>query len=168
MLHARARWDVEPVDEDLSEAMSKELDIHPIISKMLIRRGVKEIRKAPPFPLNPSLADLNDPFLLDGMETAVQRIRKALRDKEPILVYGDYDVDGVSSTCLMLKTLRRLGATVDYYIPHRFREGYGINKEALKTSQGARFPSRSFSGYGDCRGQGGGLCQRVGIGSHYY
>lgn len=134
MLHARARWDVEPVDEDLSEAMSKELDIHPIISKMLIRRGVKEIPEARRF-LNPSLADLNDPFLLDGMETAVQRIRQALRDKEPILVYGDYDVDGVSSTCLMLKTLRRLGATVDYYIPHRFREGYGINQEALKQAK---------------------------------
>ena len=134
MLYARARWDVELVDERLSKAMSKELNIHPIISKMLIRRGIKEVSEARRF-LNPSLADLYDPFLLDGMETAVKRINQALMNKEPILIYGDYDVDGVSSTCLMLKVLRQMGATVDYYIPHRFREGYGIHKEALKLAE---------------------------------
>lgn len=131
MLHAKARWQFEPVDEELSGKIARQLGIHPVVSNMLLRRGVTEVSQANRF-LHPALADLHDPFLMDGMDKATERIRRALAGKESILIYGDYDADGVSSTSLLLKVFRYLGASVDYYIPHRFREGYGIHKEALR------------------------------------
>lgn len=75
--------------------------------------------------------DSHDPFLLKGMTEAVPRIRKALQEEEHILVYGDYDADGVSSTSLMIYLLRHLGASFDIYIPHRSNEGYGLHNHAL-------------------------------------
>lgn len=131
MLHAKARWQFEPVDEELSGKIAEQLGIHPVVSNMLLRRGVTDVSQANRF-LNPALSDLHDPFLMDGMDKAVERIHQALTNKESILIYGDYDADGVSSTSLLLKVFDYLGASVDYYIPHRFREGYGIHKEALK------------------------------------
>lgn len=98
---------------------------------MLICRGLKDVTAAQKF-LSPQLEDLMDPFQLDGMEAAVKRIRQALEKREKILIYGDYDVDGVSSTSLMLLLLRKLQADVDYYIPNRFREGYGLHVDALR------------------------------------
>ncbi|MBA4600848.1 single-stranded-DNA-specific exonuclease RecJ [Thermoactinomyces mirandus] len=134
MLHARAKWQFEPVDEELGRKIAKQLGIHPVVSNMLLRRGVTDVSQANRF-LNPALSDLHDPFLMDGMDKAAERIHQALTGKEPILIYGDYDADGVSSTSLLLKVFAHLGASVDYYIPHRFREGYGIHKEALKLAK---------------------------------
>ncbi|TCS96452.1 exonuclease RecJ [Hazenella coriacea] len=107
-----------------------QLGIHPTVAKMLVRRGLTEPNQARSF-LNPKLEDLHDPFLLDGMKEAVERIQFAIQHNEKILIYGDYDADGVSSTSLLMYVFRWLQADVDYYIPNRFREGYGINKEAL-------------------------------------
>ncbi|SFJ40837.1 single-stranded-DNA-specific exonuclease RecJ [Thermoflavimicrobium dichotomicum] len=131
MLRSKTRWQVDSVNDEQVQRLSKELDIHPSIARLLVRRGIAEPEAARHF-LSPSLTDLHDPFLLDGMEQAVGRIRRAIERQEKIWVYGDYDADGVSSTSLMMKLFRHLQAHVDYYIPNRFREGYGLNKDALQ------------------------------------
>ncbi|MBA4495742.1 single-stranded-DNA-specific exonuclease RecJ [Paenactinomyces guangxiensis] len=134
MLRSKTRWQPAQIDPDRCRKLSKELNIHPTVARMLIRREIDDAVQAKRF-LNPRLDDLYDPFLLDGMHEAVERIHRAIRQGEKILVYGDYDADGVSSTSLMIMVLRQLGADVDYYIPNRFREGYGINKEALQLAK---------------------------------
>ncbi|SEN35525.1 single-stranded-DNA-specific exonuclease RecJ [Lihuaxuella thermophila] len=134
MLRSKTRWQAAEVDPDLCGQLAGKLEIHPILAGMLIRRGIQNPEQAERF-LFPKLDDLHDPFLLDGMREAVERIQRALDQKEKILIYGDYDADGVSSTSLLMHVFRGLGADVDYYIPHRFREGYGINNEALRLAK---------------------------------
>lgn len=134
MLHPRTRWESIEVDSSLQTQLSEKLNIHHTIAKMLIRRGMKDIEAIRQF-LSPSYEELHDPYLLSGMKEAVERIRRALEKKEKILIYGDYDVDGVSSTSLMIQLFQKLEADVQYYIPNRFREGYGINRQALQTAQ---------------------------------
>jgi single-stranded-DNA-specific exonuclease len=134
MLRPKTRWQVMETDVESCQRLMDELKIDPMIAKMLVRRGIDEPAKAVRF-LYPRLEDLYDPFLLDGMHAAVNRIRAAIQHGEKILIYGDYDVDGVSSTVLMIHLFRMLQVKVDYYIPNRFREGYGIHTDAL---QGAR------------------------------
>lgn len=130
MYHPRTRWQAVRIDDEKSHQLADELAIHPIIAKMLLRRGIDRVDDAKRF-LDPKLSDLHDPFLLDGMKEAVDRIRLALQKGEKILVYGDYDADGVSSTSLLMHLFRQLGAQVDYCIPNRFRDGYGIHQELL-------------------------------------
>ncbi|WP_164491664.1 single-stranded-DNA-specific exonuclease RecJ [Staphylospora marina] len=134
MLRARTRWQLQDADQAMTDRLVQTLGIHPLVAAMLVSRGITTADEAKGF-LNPRLEDLPDPFLLDGMDKAVQRIRKAIASGEQILVYGDYDADGVCSTALLLLVLKRLGAVVDHYIPNRFREGYGIHGEALKTAK---------------------------------
>lgn len=138
MLRSKTRWQAAEVDPDLCGQLAEKLEVHPTVARMLIRRGIQEPEQAERF-LFPKLHDLYDPFLLDGMREAVERIRRALDQKEKILIYGDYDADGVSSTSLLMRVFRGLGADVDYYIPNRFREGYGINKEALQLAKDRGF-----------------------------
>lgn len=134
MLRAKTRWKKSEVDPEQVDYLAKELSLHPTVARLLVQRGITDVEQAKRF-LTPSLDHLHDPFLLDGMKEAVERIRQALKQKEKILIYGDYDADGVSSTSLMIKCFRTLGADVDYYIPNRFREGYGLNKEALEQAR---------------------------------
>ncbi|WP_226583303.1 single-stranded-DNA-specific exonuclease RecJ [Halobacillus litoralis] len=103
----------------------------PLTKQLLEKRGIFEADAAERF-LNPSMDQLHDPFLMDGMEQAIARIKDAVEKGEPILVFGDYDADGVSSTTLMIEALREAGADCDFYIPNRFTEGYGPNKEAFQ------------------------------------
>jgi single-stranded-DNA-specific exonuclease len=131
MLRSKTRWQQEKLDQAKVERLVAELDLHPIIARLVVQRGLTEPEEVQRF-LSPSLTQLYDPFLLDDMKTAVERIQQALEKKEKILVYGDYDADGVSSTSLLMKLFRSYEANVDYYIPNRFREGYGLNKEALQ------------------------------------
>jgi single-stranded-DNA-specific exonuclease len=138
VLRARTRWELSDADPALSERLVRELHVHPMVARMLIRRGIQNPDEAKRF-LNPRMEDLLDPFLLDGMDKAVERIRLAIRNGEKILVYGDYDADGVCSTSLLLNVFRRLGANVDYYIPNRFREGYGIHRHALQAAKDRGF-----------------------------
>ncbi len=133
MLRSKTRWQQEQIDQDQIERLVAELDLHPIIARLVVQRGLAEQEEVKRF-LSPSLTQLYDPFLLDGMATAVKRIRQAIEKKEKILIYGDYDADGVSSTSLLMKLFRSYEANVDYYIPNRFREGYGLNKEALQSA----------------------------------
>ncbi|MCM3272882.1 single-stranded-DNA-specific exonuclease RecJ [Paenibacillus elgii] len=134
MLQAKARWNIGAADGNAAERLAEELHLPPIISRLLVVRGITDSAQAAHF-LNGGTDQTYDPFLLDGMEQAVERIRKAIDNGEYIRIYGDYDADGVSSTTLMVHLLRQLGCTFDYYIPHRVHEGYGLNTAALDAAK---------------------------------
>lgn len=104
--------------------------IHPVVASILSRRGYRTPEAVHRF-LNPSLEHLESPFAFQHMSKAVERIRRAIAGKEKILVYGDYDVDGITGSAILFPVLKKLGADVEVYIPHRIEEGYGLNIEAL-------------------------------------
>ena len=110
--------------------MSKELNISPILAQLLINRGTKEALSARIF-LKADLKDLRDPYIFKDMERAVDRILKAINSDERILIYGDYDVDGISSIALLFFILKEFTLNLYYYIPNRFQEGYGLNEKAI-------------------------------------
>ncbi len=107
--------------------ISRDFALPPVIATILLNRGISEPEKF----INPTEDSLLDPFLMKGMEEATERIIKALEQKEKIAIYGDYDVDGITSTAIMVRFLRSHKAEVMYYIPDRLEEGYGINKDAI-------------------------------------
>ncbi|MFN5334794.1 MAG: single-stranded-DNA-specific exonuclease RecJ [Bacteroidota bacterium] len=128
----KKRWTILHDDKTLTSALYDQLKIHPILCKILAQRGIDSYEKARSF-FRPSLADLHDPFLMKGMQEAVSRILTAIDKKEKILIYGDYDVDGTTSVACMYLFLKKLigGKILDFYIPHRYREGYGISKAGV-------------------------------------
>ncbi|MFE5320114.1 single-stranded-DNA-specific exonuclease RecJ [Paenibacillus sp. NPDC056579] len=130
MLKARAKWKISKTDARQVEEFANELQVSTLVARLLISRGITDKEHAAAF-LHGGTDHVHDPFLLSGMQKAVERIRQALERGEKIRVYGDYDADGVSSTTLMVHLLKQLNATFDYYIPHRVHEGYGLNKPAL-------------------------------------
>lgn len=134
MLKARAKWNISRTDHGQAEEFADELQVSKLVARLLISRGMTDKEHAAAF-LHGGTDQVHDPFLLDGMERAVERIRRALERGEKIRVYGDYDADGVSSTTLMVHLLRQLNASFDYYIPHRVNEGYGLNKPALEAAR---------------------------------
>jgi single-stranded-DNA-specific exonuclease len=126
------RWQLvaEP-DAQWIKTLSHELNISPIIARLLLNRGIDSVEAGQIF-LNPRLEFLHDPFLFKEMEPAVDRIVKALKRKEPIMIFGDYDVDGITATSLLYLVLTRLGADVSYYIPNRVNEGYGLSAVGVR------------------------------------
>ncbi|MCS1350687.1 single-stranded-DNA-specific exonuclease RecJ [Mechercharimyces sp. CAU 1602] len=134
MLQAKTRWQLATVEQSKVERLTAELHVKPLVASLLLSRGIEDPVEAKRF-LHVHPEQLHDPFLLDGMKEAVARIQQAIAAAEPIVIYGDYDADGVSSTSLMMKVFQRLHANVDYYIPNRFSEGYGLNKQALEKIQ---------------------------------
>ncbi|SFB40716.1 single-stranded-DNA-specific exonuclease [Cohnella sp. OV330] len=124
------RWVLAEEDDEKAAALGAQLGLAPLVSRLLVSRGYRDAEAAERF-LHPGLRDLHDPYLLLGMERAVARIRQAIEGGERIRVYGDYDADGVTSTALMHRLLHRLGADFDTYIPHRSKEGYGLNLPAI-------------------------------------
>ncbi|MGE6259529.1 single-stranded-DNA-specific exonuclease RecJ [Heyndrickxia sporothermodurans] len=131
MLKSKTRWIVRESDENLINHFIEKLNITPLVAKLLVNRGIHEIEEARSFLFGEG-ETFHDPFLLKGMEETVNRIRYAINENEPILVFGDYDADGVTSTSVMMTVLKDLGAKVDFYIPNRFTEGYGPNEEAFR------------------------------------
>lgn len=131
MLKSKTRWIVRQSDKDKADTLISELKISPIVASLLVNRGLDTPESAQDF-LYGNNGEFHDPFLLAGMDAAVSRINKAINENEPILIYGDYDADGVTSTSVMMITLRSLGANVDFYIPNRFTEGYGPNEGAFR------------------------------------
>lgn len=121
----------ENTDEAQAKAYAKLFDIPVIVAKVLLNRGFTDASEAKKF-LDKDYDNFYSPMLLCDMEKAVERIRKAVANKEKVVVYGDYDVDGITSTALMVRYLRSLGLETDAYIPDRQKEGYGINKAAVK------------------------------------
>ncbi|MCY9694238.1 single-stranded-DNA-specific exonuclease RecJ [Paenibacillus alginolyticus] len=134
MLAPKARWSIGNADEMLVETFARELQIDPLVARLLVLRDIRTVPDAEQF-LHGGVHYYFDPYLLDGMLPAVERIRKALQNDEFIRVYGDYDADGVSSTSLMAHLLKGLGARFDTYIPHRIREGYGLNRSAIELAK---------------------------------
>lgn len=128
----RNRWIVNKCeDEALVAQLQKELnDLPVVLARMLADRGVRSYEDARTF-FRAGLNELHDPFLIKDMDAAVARVRKALDENEKILVYGDYDVDGTSSTALLTGFLQHLGADVSYFIPNRFEHGYGLSKQGI-------------------------------------
>ncbi len=125
------KWKVSKPDAQKCGKLCASGKISPLTAAVLCARGMDEEEKIKDF-LSTDLARLHDPFLLRDMEKAVAEIRQTVDRKEKITVFGDYDVDGVTSTCIMVRYLRSLGAECDYYIPDRTHEGYGLNREALR------------------------------------
>src|SRR6267143_5480830 len=125
------RWMIREPDQALTAQLAAALGVSPVVAGLLIARGHQSLDSARAF-LNPSLDQLHDPFLMLGMSDAVKRLLHAIDDHEPILIYGDYDVDGTTGTAVLLRALRMLGATAGYHVPHRFTEGYGIEQAGLE------------------------------------
>lgn len=132
----KKRWKVNPANKELQELLGRELNILPLTAQLLINRGLVDCDKASSF-LRPDLKNLHDPYLLKGMDRAVDRVVAALKNREKIAVYGDYDVDGTTSTALLCLFFRDIGIEAVPYIPKRQTEGYGINAEAVKKLSGA-------------------------------
>lgn len=121
-------WNVKTPSPKLQIKLSDALGIHPIISQLLVNRSIDDIKEAKNF-LNPDLKSLHDPFLLKDMDKAVGRIRQAVKNNDRVLIFGDYDVDGVTSSVILNNTLINLGLDVIHHIPHRMTDGYGLNHE---------------------------------------
>ncbi|MEN3001788.1 MAG: single-stranded-DNA-specific exonuclease RecJ [Armatimonadota bacterium] len=131
---ARYRWWVRPTDRRTAELLQKELSVSLPLAQLLVARGYDDPAEAYRF-LHPSLSDLGDPLLLPDCERAVYRLRQAVQRKEPVLVYGDYDADGVTSTALWLFTLRRLGVPAHPMLPRRQQEGYDLHPNAIDAAR---------------------------------
>lgn len=125
------RWIYPTTNKDLQMKLSANLRISPLLAQILINRGHTDVTSAKEF-LNPALNDLLDPMILHDMEKAANRIHQAVCNGEKIVVYGDYDVDGISGTALMYKCLDLVYGNVSYYIPERLKEGYGLNTAAIE------------------------------------
>ena len=128
--NANIEWNFKKQDENIVSSLSKELNINSMTTRVLINRGYDTKEKMTKFLTKPSDI-LHDPFLMLDMDKAVERLNRAKLHGEKIMIYGDYDVDGISATCAIYFFLKRLEFDVCYYIPDRFEEGYGINKDAL-------------------------------------
>jgi single-stranded-DNA-specific exonuclease len=124
------KWIVSQPDERAAE-FATALGVSPIVAGLLLARGYSDAVSAQTF-LTPSLDHLHDPLRMLGMSEAVGRLLYAIDHHEPVLIYGDYDVDGTTGTAVLLRALRMLGATAGYHVPHRFTEGYGIQQAALE------------------------------------
>ncbi len=133
------RWILRADDSQRATSFAQALGVSPVISSLLIARGYGEEHSARAF-LRPSYDQLHDPYLMLGMRAAVTRLLHAIDETEPILIYGDYDVDGTTGTAVLLRALAMLGARTGYHVPHRFTEGYGIQQPALEkaTAEGYR------------------------------
>lgn len=133
MISTRYNWNVKFNHQHSDEiiALAKSLNLTPLLVEILLGRGYKNIDDIKNF-LEPSLNSLHDPFLINDMQKAVDRIQNAIGNEEKITIYGDYDADGLTSTSILYETLIELGADVDYYIPNRFTDGYGPNITAFE------------------------------------
>jgi single-stranded-DNA-specific exonuclease len=122
------RWNIKEIEDGFAvETLADSLKIYEVLARLLVERGIKSYNDAKKF-FRPSLDSLYDPFLMDGMETATYRLIQALTENQLITVYGDYDVDGTCATAILHLFLKELDANVDFYIPKRLSEGYGISK----------------------------------------
>ncbi len=125
------KWQIYETDEDKVENLKEKYKINNLLATILVNRGITSEEKIRQF-LEPTRKDFYDPYLMKDMEIAVERIIKAIENQEKVIIYGDYDVDGITSTTVLKKFLKDLGLEVSYYIPNRLNEGYGLNKNAIE------------------------------------
>ncbi|MDR7535310.1 MAG: single-stranded-DNA-specific exonuclease RecJ [Armatimonadota bacterium] len=133
--HQAPRWRIAPADPAATTALSAALGLHPLVAQVLVNRGLRDPMAADAF-LAPRLDRLQNPLRLSDMARAVGCIDAALRARRPVAVYGDYDADGVTATAILVRALRALGGNVEFYIPDRRREGYGLHPEAVAALAG--------------------------------
>ena len=129
-MSADKRWRLNPVHKEKSEALFRELKIHSALCTILVQRGIENFETAKKF-FRPELSELHDPFLMKDMQKAVDRILGAFDKNEKVLVFGDYDVDGTTAVACMYQFLKKQHPHTEFYIPHRYREGYGISKAGI-------------------------------------
>lgn len=128
---AEKRWNILTSDKQQTEELVQSLKIHPAICSILVQRGLDSFEKAKSY-FRPQLTDLHDPWLMKDMDKAVLRILQAKNANEKILVFGDYDVDGTTAVACLFTFLRKVHPHIDFYIPHRYREGYGVSKAGIE------------------------------------
>ncbi|TYS87766.1 single-stranded-DNA-specific exonuclease RecJ [Rossellomorea aquimaris] len=138
MLNSKTRWMMTESDQHKISELENELKVPSLVAKLLINRDLDDVEEARNF-LFDTGDSFHDPFLFEDMKKATERIHKAIENGERILVYGDYDADGVSSTSVLMTVLRDLGAEVEFYIPNRFSEGYGPNEGAFRWAKEEEF-----------------------------
>lgn len=131
-----AEWELQPSDPSTEERLQAELGVSGLVARLLVQRGYGDPESAEKF-LNPRLSDLHDPRLLPDFDAAVKEILSARDEKRRIFIHGDYDVDGITSASLLSRFLRRIGAEVTTHVPHRMKEGYGINISAVEKAREA-------------------------------
>ncbi|MGB6690555.1 MAG: DHH family phosphoesterase, partial [Terracidiphilus sp.] len=131
----RQRWVVAEARAEEAEALAKAARLPVVLAELLVARGITQASEAYAF-LNPEIAHLNDPFLMLGMTAAVERVEAAIRRREPVLLYGDYDVDGTTAVVLLKTAIEMLGGVVRFHVPHRLREGYGLQSSVLEAAYG--------------------------------
>jgi single-stranded-DNA-specific exonuclease len=124
------RWTIQSDNKEQTDLLQKALNIHPVLCKILSQRGIDTFESAKDF-FRPQLTALHDAWLMKDMDKAVDRILSAINNNERILVFGDYDVDGTTSVACMYQFLKKITANLDFYIPHRYREGYGVSKAGI-------------------------------------
>lgn len=131
----KLRWEL-PAEPDLAlvDQLASELSLPPVAAKILVSRGLDTKSKVEEF-LSPSMEKLLDPLLLPDMDKGVDRIIRALRNRDKVMIFGDYDVDGITSTSLLYLILNKLGAEVTYYLPNRLIEGYGLSEEGIREAE---------------------------------
>jgi single-stranded-DNA-specific exonuclease len=124
------RWKLREAEDAAVSHLSSEAGLSPLIARLLVARGVHTAEEARVY-LSPQLSHLHSPYLMSGMQAAVERLEAALARKEKILIYGDYDVDGTVAIVLLKTAIELLGGTADYHVPHRIRDGYGMKDEVI-------------------------------------
>jgi len=124
------KWKILPVDKQKSDLLKQSLKISSVICDILVQRGIESFEQSKKY-FRPELKELHDPWLMKDMDKAVERIIHAVYNNEKILVFGDYDVDGTTSVACMYSFLKKVHSNLDFYIPHRYREGYGVSKAGI-------------------------------------
>ncbi len=127
------KWNYVPItpkQAEVSQSLAQELGISPILSRLLLQRGITKATEARKF-FRPQLPDLHDPFLMKDMDIAIERLNRAMGKKERILIYGDYDVDGTTAVALVYKFIQQFYSNIDYYVPDRYEEGYGVSHKGI-------------------------------------
>jgi single-stranded-DNA-specific exonuclease len=129
----RQRWIFEQTDQAVAETLAKEARLPHVLAELLVARDIITAQDAFVF-LNPDSGHLHDPFLMLGMSVAVERLERAIAAREPVLLYGDYDVDGTTAVVLLKTTIEMLGGVVSFHVPHRLRDGYGLQSSVIEAA----------------------------------